>query len=1236
MARVERQQAVLDLLQGLRGLDPLKQLFWSELNYERVNQPLSRRGWSKTAVEALAEDPVLFASGGQDSDFHVIYGRLDSDRLLLGHERPVISRLLQEHPYALIVISNREQNRWHFVNAKYAEDAEKRRLFRRITVGREERLRTASERLAMLDLATIGPDLFGLSPLAIQERHDAAFDVEAVTKEFYQSYRAVFDILQSDLGKQTKDPRWAHDYALQFLNRCMFLYFVQRKRWLGDDTEFLRNFWESYQCMKPNDTFFEKWLSVLFFEAFNNRYHGGHKHFPEPIRNALALAPFLNGGLFSQNDLDRKPGFTISDKRFFQVFAFLEKYNFTIAEDTPLDQEVAVDPEMIGKVYESLVNLTEKGEEKEDRRGEAGIFYTPRTEIDLMCRLALVDNLANHLGAEHKNLFYEAVFAIDPDEKQSADAAIARAKLWPAVHEHLRRLTVCDPACGSGSFLVGILHILDDLERRANSELGREEPAYDRRKRIIGQNLYGVDVMEWACHVAELRLWLALIIDAEFTREELHVRREPLLPHFSFKVRCGDSLVQEVGGINLGHRHGSEDIPKVIKDRLRRLQNAKLGFYNNNPVEGFTNIEAIKGEEVSVFRDLLAERIKALDEEAKRLMRLQVERVQQKNLLTGEVEKASVQLTLAREQRERQIAELKDEVERLKAEHQALRHTKDLPLVWDIAFAEVLGTKDGGFDIVTGNPPYVRQESIADPHLDRDDVTTENKKDYKAKLMRSVYQAWPRFFGYRVTSEGETVSHKLDAKSDLYIYFYFHGLSLLNDKGSFCFITSNSWLDVGYGADLQEFLLRHAHVKMVLDNQVKRSFKSADVNTLIVLLSSPEERKESGLEKTARFVMLKVPFEHVLSAVVYEEIETAAGRTTTPEYRVCPMVQEALLEDGCEMPEDEVVSEDGGKKRVQQKVSKNAVYVGNKWGGKYLRAPDIYWTILEKGKGKLVSLGEIAEVRPGCYSGINDFFYLSREAAKEWRIERDCLLPLIRTSRHVTRPCIASADVTDYVFYCPFDKKEMKRRGLVNALSYILWGEKQVTRERQKTAAGIPWPQTETVKRREPGWWAIPSQNIDPSRNFLLYVIGERFLAPWSEIPVATDRCFHRVMIADEMVLPLAASINSTLTFLFMTLFGRGNLGQGAQKYETADAKRLLLLAPSVIGINPDLRKLLSKFGHREVLPIEEEISAADRHQLDGIVFDSLGLTTGERDAVYGAVLDLVKLRLNKAESLST
>ena len=576
------QENILNLLKNFQGLDPLRELFWTELNYDRQNEGIPRGDWTDTARNALAEDPVLFATGGPEEDFHVIYARLNADRLLLTLERPVISRLLQNHPYALFIFSNREQTDWHFVNVKYdTDDANRRRLFRRITISPYEKLRTASERIAMLDLAAISPDLEGLSPLDIQKRHEAAFDVEAVTKQFFEDYQSVFHDLQTDLVGQTADRRWAHDYALQFLNRCMFLYFIQRKRWLGDDTEFLRSFWESYQGTdEPADSFVDRWLNILFFEAFNNRFHGGHRHFPDQIRAALALAPYLNGGLFTENPLDGAHDFLISDQRFKRIFDFLEKYNFTIAEDSPLDQEVAVDPEMIGKVYESLVNVSDEA----DERGDAGIFYTQRTEIDLMCRLALVDNLTNHLGETHKDLLYEVIFALSPHDKTDADDKLATAQLWEPLDTTLKRLTVVDPACGSGSFLVGMLHILDDLRERVNCGLGREESNFDRKKDIIGQNLYGVDVMEWACHVAELRLWLALIIDAEFSPAELHLRDEPLLPHFSFNIRCGDSLVQEIGGMNLATlRDAFSGVPPALKARITRLKNEKLRFFRQRP-----------------------------------------------------------------------------------------------------------------------------------------------------------------------------------------------------------------------------------------------------------------------------------------------------------------------------------------------------------------------------------------------------------------------------------------------------------------------------------------------------------------------------------------------------------------------------------------------------------------------------------------------------------------------------
>jgi hypothetical protein len=147
----------------------------------------------------LVDDPVLLAGGGQDNAFHVVYCRLAADSLKRNLERPVVSQLLREHPYALFVFSDRNRSAWHFLNVKYSEKTEKRRLFRRITIAPGERLRTATERIALLDLETIGQSLFGLSPLSIQERHDEAFDVEAVTREFFIRYHEIFDKVENSI-----------------------------------------------------------------------------------------------------------------------------------------------------------------------------------------------------------------------------------------------------------------------------------------------------------------------------------------------------------------------------------------------------------------------------------------------------------------------------------------------------------------------------------------------------------------------------------------------------------------------------------------------------------------------------------------------------------------------------------------------------------------------------------------------------------------------------------------------------------------------------------------------------------------------------------------------------------------------------------------------------------------------------------------------------------------------------
>ncbi|NCS38028.1 MAG: N-6 DNA methylase [Microcystis aeruginosa BS13-10] len=511
MSDIELRQSVYDLLSSLRGLDTLKKLFWSELNYERENQTLSRRNWTEKAVEALAEDPILLASGGED--FRVIYARLNSNQLPLNLERLVVTQLLKDYPYALFIFSNANQEKWHFLNVKYDVKQDKRQVFRRIQVSPGEQLRTATESLSLLDLDNISSQ----SPLAIQERHDEAFDVEKVTKKFFEKYRLVFEKVEQLISQTLPNADQRRLFTQKLFNRLMFIVFIQKKGWLkfNEQTDYLETLWQDYRNdnSKSDKNFYRDRLTHLFFMGLNN---------PQPtdiiginnggfLRQLIGTVPYLNGGLFEQDEDDRNPKIIVPDQAINVIFQGLfSNFNFTVTESTPLDAEVAVDPEMLGKVFEELVT----------GRHESGSYYTPKPIVSFMCREAL----KGYLGG------YEAL--VDEHNVEQINVSKARDLL-----QKLSEVKIVDPACGSGAYLLGMLHELHSLTRlldtRAQPENARDD--YHRKLNIIQNNLYGVDIDEFAVNIARLRLWLSLTV--EFDGEH----PEPL-PNLDFKIESGDSL----------------------------------------------------------------------------------------------------------------------------------------------------------------------------------------------------------------------------------------------------------------------------------------------------------------------------------------------------------------------------------------------------------------------------------------------------------------------------------------------------------------------------------------------------------------------------------------------------------------------------------------------------------------------------------------------------------------------
>lgn len=423
--------------------------------------------------------------------------------------------------------------------------------------------------LEVLNGITISPS--EQSPEDIRQKHEEAFSVERVTDEFFKTYKRILDELKGALARQDKgNADQVHAFTQQLLNRLMFLYFLQKKGWLKwedntPDKRYMRNLWLQYKGSKPSDdSFYRVWLNSLFFHAFNKRSSLMLLELPGDVRASFLNMPFLNGGLFTKNER-YELGFDVPDYMFEMLFdrnidgtlpGFLERYNFTIQESLPLEVEVAVDPEMLGKVYESLIN--------EEDRHQAGIFYTPRIEIDYMCRLSLIEYLHDATGFSKEELI---PFVMAPtDEKSLTELDNEKLqRLWST----LESVRVVDPAVGSGSFLVGMMNVLVQVYRAMAERLGRRQNEFALKKRIISENLYGVDVKDWAVRVCELRLWLSLVIESE--ESQMDIYNQPLLPNLTFKVRQGDSLVEEIAGVPLTLRDDYPYIPAQLKQRIQHI-----------------------------------------------------------------------------------------------------------------------------------------------------------------------------------------------------------------------------------------------------------------------------------------------------------------------------------------------------------------------------------------------------------------------------------------------------------------------------------------------------------------------------------------------------------------------------------------------------------------------------------------------------------------------------------------
>ena len=825
----------------------------------------------------------------------------------------------------------------------------------------------------------------------------------------------------------------------------------------------------------------------------------------------------------------------------------LERYNFTIREDTPFDVDVAVDPEMLGKVYESLI--------QEEERGKVGIFYTPRIEVDFMCRQSLLEYVIEQTGISHDKLI-SFIYAPEGDRADLLSEEEAQ-KIGNALYN----AQIVDPACGSGAFLVGMLHVLMELYSQILKRRNKRLNLFKTKKEIISNNLYGADIKDWAVRVAELRMWLTLLVETPDSEIKLNAKK-PLLPNLTLKLRCGDSLVQEIGCKPLRLRAMMTHLHPICKtgitDLYKKLREDKKNYYYSRADDPDV-LAKIKRKEVKIVKTLVDSEIKRIDFLLKPLAATQQRfDYTQTAITTSEKKRTEDKLKLDKE-KER----LNELLETLKSGE--LRNK----FFWEIDFAEVFA--DGGFDIVIANPPYVRQEKIAPQDIPEEEITKELRQEYKAALVRSVTAQWGDEF-------------KKDLKSDLYVYFYYLALSLLKPRGVFCFISSNSWLDVGFGAKLQAFLLRNIETKEIYDNHAKRTFAEADINTIIVVFKRPKEKVLT--ENLTRFVAFKKPFEVVIDEGNLKAIASAREKLKTDDFRCVTLTQGELWNDGV-----------AGEETKQAEITGSEFignYAGNKWGGKYLRAPDIFFTILEKGKGKLVRLGDVAEVLTVSWSrqGQNAMLMVDKSAG----IPEVEVVDVLKSPRDVSKINLKHAD-THY---------------FLKLLSQV---------KDQLVYAPLLW--------------------VD--------LRGFKHLCHRCLEELAFTHNFHGIRpFKDELTEATVAGLNSTLVWFFIEVLGRRGLGGGAIRVLVEDL-RFQFPVPNPSNIQrqcslTDLKQMETRrignvfeecgIDPNKEIREQEPNPLPDRAELDNIIFDELGLTEEERKEVYWSVCELVKQRLEKARSL--
>lgn len=651
-----------------------------------------------------------------------------------------------------------------------------------------------------------------------------AFSVEKLSKAFFDEYKKHYDIFCDFMVSKPNirqtifngDEKGIRDFNKKLLGRIVFLYFIQKKGWLGvpaksdwgkGDFDFLTNLFKN---TKNPDLFYSELLSKLFFDTLNTKRKDD---LIELVKGEPCRIPYLNGGLFEEDDKKHR-NLIFPANLFKSLFDFFNQYNFTIYEDDPNDHTVAVDPEMLGHIFENLL------EDNKDK----GAYYTPKEIVHYMCQESLIE----YLTTWFENKGYEVVGYIGfdkPDQPKLFSANEGRKgqlvmetdnkttgkqidriliekllkkklddddkklikKHSAEFHNALDSVKICDPAIGSGAFPMGLLHEIFTAKQTLHTFEHGNTKTFDAsgvKLNIIQNSIYGVDIEKGAVDIARLRFWLSLIVDEE---------KPKALPNLDYKIVVGNSLVSKLGDdiIDIdwtlnetSHGLFGADLAKQKGDLLKKISKEQKEFFNPD-----SDKKKLAADIRKLKIDLLITQLELM---------ISTKGIEKQPTGSGATIAKQTEIYL-------QTIGWKNS----KKDLQKLKNKPELPLHffdWKLDFPEVMNETvidKTGFDIVIANPPYVNIANISD------------------EVYRSYIQA-----NYKTVKN----------KSDLYSVFIEKAHFLSKENAKICFIYPKTWMGSDSFSKYREFITNNFKIHNII-NLGYGIFENATVSTVITVFS---------------------------------------------------------------------------------------------------------------------------------------------------------------------------------------------------------------------------------------------------------------------------------------------------------------------------------------------------------------------------------------------------------------